>query len=374
MELEDLANVSDTNKRLRNIAGSVFSRKYGNHLISVGHFTKCSGVPIERIVFLPFVFRNERMVRIGDARVWYKLLRNFGGSIKYIRLFRMIELNINVGSKWERLLEYVSEYCADSVEVMEVMTNLAFSLNKPLVEIQKFFIHSCLKIKSLELSQNLRALRLSSWANTIDKHFPQLENAKLSLNNSSDAYSLISFLHMNPQIKKLSLRIYTHGNDYIDQIYSAIDENLTQLKKLSIYIGGMHKRSTFIRTKRFKTIHQFAIFGYYNSWFELFEFENDLKKLTLGKVYNIEKSLEFILRHKKLEKLKLHNFHDCKDHPDFRRILRELRYLVKVSIMSVKKRRVAKWKSAFGIEWECMEYETYYDNTILLKFFKRVEK
>ncbi|XP_055307764.1 ubiquitin-like domain-containing CTD phosphatase 1, partial [Sitodiplosis mosellana] len=42
LELQDLAYVSDVNKQLRNIAGSVFSRKYGNHLISIDRIPKTS--------------------------------------------------------------------------------------------------------------------------------------------------------------------------------------------------------------------------------------------------------------------------------------------------------------------------------------------
>lgn len=38
LDIKDLTTISDTNKRLRNIAGLVFSRKYGKHLLSIDAF------------------------------------------------------------------------------------------------------------------------------------------------------------------------------------------------------------------------------------------------------------------------------------------------------------------------------------------------
>lgn len=53
----------------------------------------------------------------------------------------------------------------------------------------------------------------------------------------------------------------------------------------------------------------------------------------------------------------VNGFDDICDWMEDLAILRDLRDLVKVTINLPSKSEASNWKSVFGIEWECIEYE-----------------
>lgn len=362
LALEDLANMADTNKRIRNIAGSVFSRKYGNSFISIDHRSVQSVIRIEIV---------------GNAGARFKLLRNFGEYIRFIRLDYSSSYAISAECAerhvriWTRVLEYFAEYCADSVEEMILTSNPAppFPLIKPLTNMQTFFYISKIDLDALELNQNLPKLAISHWLKPIEKPFPMLKNAQLSCN---DVHSFVSFLRMNKQITKLTLKIHTREEDnYKDLIYSSICENLELLQKLQIDTPSSKRNAGS------KTIDTLQLYGW-NYERDIFEFDN-LEKLTLDGSYGRVDSMNLILRNKGLKILILDKNllldNNLKLYTDWRIIFRELHNLEKVTIKHIREKEdAAVLKTVFGNEWDCLGGYSDYRYESQLQFLKKAYK
>lgn len=294
-----MANVADTNTRIRNIARSVFTRKYGSCLISIDTFSiDVNSYEYEYYMDTNLITYKERpIVRVTKPSAWCKLLRNFGDSIKYIRLHH--HRNIS-DSLWRQIVEYVSRYCTASLCVLEVHECQSLPLYEPLTKLQKFISTGWSplnQIEALKLMPNLCTLVLkrNCCPNSMEKHFPNLEKVELDLDGAKNVQidSLISFLRMNKQIKNLKLKICTiNGNKYMDLIYSSIIENLIQLKSLEItsgtpglntYGGDLIDARIPFPNYRFKTIDTFGYRANNCQGKEHFQFD-DLTKLILGQV------------------------------------------------------------------------------------------
>lgn len=328
LQLEDLANVSDTSKRLRNIAGSVFSQKYRNHLISIDIFDHVKN----RVLLngLHIRCKNEPIVRITDAKIWFKLLRNFGESIKYIRIQSD---PIKHFGPAKNVIEYVLEYCrTDSLEVLGLEYYPFLPLNKPLTSLTEFFgYHYRVVFEAVELMPNIRTLGLSRVPKAINNCFPHLTKVSLLLRNSEDAQLFINFTCKNRQIKKLKLTIEFDNFDR-NEIYSSIVERLPELKSLRISLDFSKIDTTrLISTYRFKTIETFSISGFGNTMYDeigSFEF-TDLKKLTFSPTVTDVDWTNVILRNKKLKIIKTY----FNRRIDYDLLIRELPELEKLIIL-----------------------------------------
>ncbi|XP_031626718.1 uncharacterized protein LOC116343000 [Contarinia nasturtii] len=358
LNLEDLANISDTNKRLRNIAGSVFSRKHGNHLISFDAFHY---VPYKPVDYVRRIYENRNLiycenkliVRISDAIIWFKLMRNFGESIKFICIHCSVDTNIPIVLK--NVFKYVCDYCADSLEALELHSFPFFTLNKPLIKLQEFIARtSFFDLEALELMPNLRSLNLSYAPKSVEKYFLKLERVSLIIESDEEVHSFISFLQMNRQIKYLHLCMQI--SNYNDLIYSSIDENLTQLKtfKLTVCYRGKQNAPELIPTYRFKTIETFS----YDGWscgriIESYEFDN-LQKCHLKMCVNMH-WMNFILRNKKLKILKFFSRSASwieKNNVTIRKLLDELTELEQIDFEYDIKEKHLILKEILGNEWE----------------------
>lgn len=124
LKLEDLANISDTNQRLQNIAASLFSRKFQNHLITFDSETYFDY--LRETIYGDYVIRfhaNQPIVKITDANIWFRLLRNFGKFFYFIRIkgnLMKFELFPKHSKKYVNVNEYVFKYCGDSMEILEL--------------------------------------------------------------------------------------------------------------------------------------------------------------------------------------------------------------------------------------------------------------
>lgn len=303
--------VSDTSKRLRNIAGSVFSQKYRNRLISIDIFDHVE----DSILLNSWSIRckNEPIVRITDAKIWFKLLRNFGESIKYIRIqskIYRIDTQIKHLTAAKNVIEYVLEYCrTDSLELLGLESYPFLPLNKPLTSLKEFFgYNSRVVFEAVELMPNIRTLGLSRVPMAINNCFPHLTKVSLLLRNSEDAQLFINFTCKNRQIKKLNLTI-EFGDFNRNEIYSSIVERLPELKALRISLAFFKADTTrLVSTYRFKTIETFSICGFGETMYDeigSFEF-NDLKKLTFSSCVSHVDWTNFILRNNKLKIIKTH--------------------------------------------------------------------
>ncbi|XP_055325920.1 uncharacterized protein LOC129579778 [Sitodiplosis mosellana] len=282
LELADLANISDVSKRLQTIAKSIYSRKHAHRLICIDalqfHLDTVS---------ISFFCKIKPIIRINDAKVWFKLIRNFGESIKYIYVH-----SDNYSSRWHErntpssykyVIEYILEYCADSLEVLEFFAFPFLPLNKPLTKLKKFIGHTRdVSFDAIEYMPNLNYLFLSCIPITLErKCFPHMDEFRTTLKSRKDVDSFISFLHMNRQIKKLWLAF--PSDDSFDLIIPSLNEILPELKTLKIQANYKSKRDR-IPFSRFKTIDTFSCSGsspekFYGS----FVF-NDFKRLSFSPI------------------------------------------------------------------------------------------
>lgn len=386
LTLEDLANISDTCRRLRNIAGSVFSQKHKNRFISFYAFERLNTDEKESYMSLTiFTRKNKPTARITDAKIWFKLLRNFGKSIKFIHL--SCERDKKPDAKLQGVNEYIFEYCANSLETLELRCWPCFNIMKPLTKLQQFCGISFRDWKGMEMMPNLFSLHLEYVPTNLEGNFPGMEKIRLTLQTEEHANSFICFLIMNQHIKFLYLELDLDEaklNYYSDIICNLIIENLTQLKVFKlIYAGGWNRRRhaalPHVQTYRFKTIDTFYFDDYtsrIHEYIRSFEFDN-LIKLTLCSLVsnNIDDVIYILLRNKKLKivRFKL-GFRLKKVEIDRLQITLHQLPELKEIIINDKKEKLENTKKILGSEWKLVwKEERRYDN-FKLKFQRIREK
>lgn len=368
LKLEDLANVSDTNQRLRNIAGSIFVRKYGNHLMSIDTFHYSNEIN-EGFKYSQSVVRIESkprpIVRISDAKIWFKLLRNFGQFTKYIAIQcdYTTKHTTNIPDALKNLNNYIHEYCTESLEILELRKFLFFALNKPLTKLHTFiaFGHrddpeniEAWNSKTLHFMPNLRSLNILDVPIALENHLPQLERFTMNLKSEEHVRSFISFLHLNRQITYLKLIIDVDNCD--DLIFSAIEKFLTQLEILKVVYWGNKRNDPIqpIPIYRFKTVKSFSSAGTTAPDLVLksFKFDN-LEKFKLSRKLN-SKWMDFIFSNKQLKIFKM-GYWDMKwlERKGHRRIIQltNLPELEQIIVLCLTKSHVI-CKEILGSEWQ----------------------
>lgn len=322
LELKDLANVSDTSGRLRNMAASVFLRKHSHRLISLDAFYHLRGITKFGLALARarqncnIHCRSKLGVRIRDANIWFKLLRNFGKFIKRISIqfeeWGSYEFHVKIPNAMKNLFEYVLEYCTDSLELLDLHYYPYFTLKKPLPNLREFNVFGHVEYgnfnsvwkhwdinDALELIPNIRSLTLSCVPRALQKPFPRLERVFLPINSYEDMHGFVSFLQFNPQIVDLKIKISTRERNNV--IYSAIEEHLTQLKTFKIIYDD--STTNAMKTYRFRTVEKFLLpDDPFQAIMSSFKFDK-LKKLTVFHEPN-PICMNFILQHKKLKTFK----------------------------------------------------------------------
>lgn len=115
LDLHDLLNVADSNKRLRKAAELVYTGKYGDRRVVFGI--------IKLLSDQTFVFKNStysREIESKGFKTSMQLLRCFGPLISTIRLvkIRSSETNQPLMDKW--VFTYINDYCADYLKKLYV--------------------------------------------------------------------------------------------------------------------------------------------------------------------------------------------------------------------------------------------------------------
>lgn len=381
LALDDLANIADTNKRLKNISASVFCRKYGDRLISFDAFHYQYDIHELWLEILKQdvlkICKRKKIIGVSKANIWFKLLRNFGEFVKFIRIQcapkESYELKCKLPIALKNLFQYVLQYCTVSLEILELHSYPFFTLNKPLNKHQEFNIRNCFEDigngkpkqwnpELLNLMPNIRSLNMNCDPKTLEKHFPKLERVTLSLNSDKESVnSMISFLRLNRQITYLKL--IGIKSDNIDLIYSSIEEILTQLKILKIPDGIVRQPSESIPTYRLKTIEKFSFFPLnrdFNKY--LFEF-NELEKITIHANLHLVWVQFLVLNIKKIKILKISlsgkywwKYTDCNA------IVKELTHLPDLEHIVIKygnMENILALKTALGSEWKQNEIKEY---------------
>lgn len=384
LELEDLANFSDTNQRFRKIAGSVFSRKHKNSLISFDtfHYSHESELwpPCKNLLAI-LHSKQKPIVRIINAKIWFKILRNFGEFTKFIAIYcdYIKERTTKIPNALIGLNEYIHKYCTDSLETLELHCYKYFTLNKPLTKLREFVATSNLddhgsieawkywNLATLQLMPNLRSLDIQGVPIALDKYIPQLKRVCLYLGKEEAVHSFCSFVHLNRQITYLKLIRIDLPMEYDDIIFSAIEEKLTELKTFKITRMGNHERIAVapIPTYRYKTVQSFSSSSFDNLVLNSFKFDN-LKKLKINSKLNSE-WVDFTFNNKKLKIFKIDYWdpNERLNRGEVRAIkqLTNLPELEQFIVQNDEMKNLSIYKTALGSEWEQIEMKQCIHNS-----------
>lgn len=378
LDLADLATVSDTNRRLKNIAGSVFSRKYSHHLISMDAFDlEESPFALRRSDSYVYC-KNKVITRTSDPKIWFKLLRNFGEYIKFLRI-ECVNMELhkpykpNILCVLENMNKYIFKYCSDSLEILQLHLYAFFKLIKPLTKLQDFTLRSLKVVNTsannvaLEMMPNLRTLNLNYVPKMPAKYFSKLERVFLELRNDEHVNLFISLLHKNRHIKYVALRIFEKEItlNYKELIYPSIDE-MEQIDTLKLdrreRINGNSPFQEDSLIYHFKTIKTFSYFPSHRIPFASFKFDH-LEQFTLTYASNME-WLNFILRNKKLKILEFNILSSKWFSSEFvQNFLSEMPELEQIIVKSAREDSNLIFGQSLGYKWEQTQIE------VLKKYF-----
>lgn len=302
LELDDLLNVADSNKRLRKAAECVFLRKLGQRSIQINY---C------RQVNPNFWFNRNINLHIHDLKFALQLLRCFGHLIT--------SLDLCYFDKPVRIFAYTNEYCAKSV------TKISFDDTKeiPLRQLKNPFP------KVLEVDVRDSEIAKTGWFNylfpnmqrlcysggkpyhidSIACAFPNLQHLGIICPELFKKKSVLDCLRLNPQLKTLCLNAphITRPPFFTDE------DTLRNLIEPMQYLEELYLDGDFARLPSFigneihlKNVKKFKIRGFYGSPKCPFTF-NRLESFELW--YQLmDDFYDFIDRHPTIEKLKLYAF------------------------------------------------------------------
>lgn len=374
LNLADLANISDTNNRLKNIAASVFSRRFGNCFISFDSL----GAKRELSRQLEVIrCKNKPIVKIIDAKIWFKLLRNFGNLIKFISIQCepvpqvKNETQIKMANVLKNLNEYVLKYCADSLERLQIKNLPFFTFNMPLEKVHEFIVHQDLccnyeyenwNTEALNFLPNIRSLDLVCVPKSLEKNYPKLNRVVLLLEHDEDVHSFTSFLQFNRQITSLEVRIFIAN--YNDVIFSSIEKNLTQLKRLKLgdqFLGEVNRNADEpIPHYQFRTVETFETIARRSRLMDsaLYTFEfNNLKKV-ISRTECPSEWRSFLLNYKTIKRFKISYYRPVgwlEYHASAVKELSESPELEQITVEHPGMKAHEVLKKIFGSEWKLIK-------------------
>ncbi|XP_037042614.1 uncharacterized protein LOC119078968 [Bradysia coprophila] len=361
LPLEDLANISDTSTRLRDIASSVFLRKHAHRLISMDVFhygiNICDKLREHYKKDFPVYCEHNAMLRISAAPIWFKLLRNFGATIKHVRIHGHTTNDTYTLNVMPNLIKYVSDFCSDSLETLEALAGNQFlTFKRPLTNLREFCLFSGRfeSLEALESMPNVRTLKLSRVPKTIAKFYAKLERVHLVVESDEEVQTFISFIRLNRQIKYLHLVIFHDCRpEHNDAIYSSIADNLTQLTTFKLCESNVPQ---LVSRHRFQGVESFSVEC--RGPLHMFEF-NGLRKLTLRGVFAYPPNCVTIAqRYKDLKILKLPLLEEAHVNASFiQNLLKKLPELEQISVYRDKQNRWSTLKNLLGRKWEQFEKE-----------------
>lgn len=271
LQIEDLLNAADANKRLSHAASFLFDRKYGRKYLTLGFrynfniFQRGSFQTFNRINF-EFSIGNERLC--GSAiRPAFQLLRCFGRSIYSVQYLFHEDCNED-HEIYFCLFDYIEKYCSETLNDFHINFCLNHSkillFKKPFVKVENLCISliskrnnsnlcgakeisastplnitkDCL-VKIFPKIRNLRIEILTECSEFIHSgclanNFPYLENLDITDAEMEKCDKCIEIyadlLRLNPQLKSL----YIHQDIMNMKIFQSTNESLQNLEHLDI--------------------------------------------------------------------------------------------------------------------------------------------
>lgn len=261
LNLPDLLEIADSNKRLRRAACYFFSQKYAKKHFEIRTYRNEEE---SRKVFNV----NNNYITITNTETSLKFLRCFGSLITLLTI-----RNENCNERCcTEILRYINTYCAKSLVTLSVKIYRKSIFD----EIHNVFENvlivsiesSVLKFNKVMLGEIFPKMKhLKLWANDIkdsmfiETKFPKLEhfNYHPNRNDSSnlEKQNLEMFVCLNPQLETMGLDDYWNP-DFI----SHISKHLHRLVKINVTIPESISNFRYIDVSQFKlkSVKKFHIF------------------------------------------------------------------------------------------------------------------
>lgn len=289
LPFDDLLNIADSSKMLKDMADSVFKQKYGKHLCIV---LDCSRGE-EKISA-----KNDGNTSVNGWKNNFQTVRNFGHMISTLT-FSMRGKPSNRNKKLiKRFFTYVNEYCGDSlidIKLGGIPKDTLNHLPKPFPFVKKLHIEGYFNGKLLsQLFPNVHKIifRYYSWKNfqNVGTQFQNLEylvlwpQDKMKFREISEKSTydskIYSLLRSNPQLKSLALPVIPKANirdKIINLMRMPIQFN--QLEKLTLSFSSVafDEFETFLMNNQ--TIKEIEIFGYIQTVLHIVGFGKNLATL-----------------------------------------------------------------------------------------------
>lgn len=257
LDLHDLLNVADSNKRLNKAAGLVFSRKHGNKYV----------LNRERPSYWGFPEKDGEYLGITDNCSSLRLVRCFGHSISGIS----IDCFMCNQEFYTELFRYVNKYCTQSLVKLHVRGyrhNIFDDIQKPFEKVEKVLFEYCtVNVDQTMFNEVFPQMRhLTFFSNKIEDSrcigacFSKLEHFKYSPNvnhnyNPIEHHKL--FVRLNPQLKTVAL----HGH-FGQTFIRKMSEHLYQLEELrigSLYASILSNPVIDMSQVHFKSVKKYEI-------------------------------------------------------------------------------------------------------------------
>lgn len=215
LTLKDLLNVADSNKRLKQVADTVFTLNHGKKQLNLIDFNSILGSNL---------IISSAEIYVGDLKTSLQMLRCFGHSISRVLINRngnTNDSNARYSTIRETLLIYVNVFCTKSLTDIEIIGDDKLRINQlenSFTNIERVQIWNCELTKETQLNHlfpNVRCMylygiRITDW-NSIECHFPVLDDLKVyGIWMNGIEYDIFNskycatILKLNPQLKMVN--------------------------------------------------------------------------------------------------------------------------------------------------------------------------
>lgn len=256
LEFKDLLNVAVSNAQLRGAAKLAFTAEY-----RLQSFHVVCTEPEEKILHR----------KIENLKMGLQALRCFGDQISHLEISCIMDA-YNIDIHFQRLLGYVSEYCAASLTNITVNRCPIRAWNQVQTQfknVRKVHMNNSSVDGQLinRLFPNMQCLSLGYLCTinplvNLNHHYPNLDRIEIFAKtedcfrevHKTDAFK--SFFQLNPQIRSLKIPFMSHS-------YSQhVTEYLTSLQNLElIFTGEGSDTDTDQKQQLFKNVERFKMYN-----------------------------------------------------------------------------------------------------------------
>lgn len=235
LELGDLLNAADSNKRMLHASKFVYVRKYGSHRLHIGLFCKCY-----------LSKKSGETITVNNFKSILSLLRNFGPLISRISMdpFQITAADSHIH-------DYINYFCSKTLSYLRIRMskNVLDCFKNPFTSVKTVHLHMGIDLIQkkflVRLFPKMQKLTLIVTRFThieyIGNYFPRLEYIKLDTNCSGDSMKdnectevIKDFLRLNPQLKHLFMCCGNQADYNILQVFEGREQNPERLELLDV--------------------------------------------------------------------------------------------------------------------------------------------